>query len=435
MPPFGFFKRKEEPPADDRVHEVSLAELPSWFDGMMGEEIRKKKHEAEGIYGRLLESISEVRRSLERLDSARMSGTERVHIAANMIKESFVRKNYAQLNSMTSFYEHNYRPDYDYFTEFQERSMGAIKELKSSTPKQAILLSRYFKRESEQLVESIKKAEELSTGMKEFLSSGSGMLGTREKLKAAASSIAGLQDEMERLGSRASQLEKDTELVRERKSALEAKFLKLLKSRDWNDMNMLGKEVVVVREKLNDTRSRIETRMSSARRPFKKLEYALSDSGKLSPIQRNTLRDFVRDPLKALMQDKGEKNIEKCLRSIKELLDKGEMKLDDKEKAGIEEMVKLMEKEIPELKFKYMELNGLVEHMDRQIEGMSALSSSKERMENEIKRLGEEIVMLGNEHSSAKSRKSEMAAELEREVRELEALIREETGKRVRIKA
>ena len=433
MPLFGFFRKKQEEPPELQAFEVSLADLPEWFDKAMGEEIKKKRQESEGIYNRILEGFSDIRQSLDRLDRARMSGGERVHVAANMIKESFVRKNYNQLNSLASFYQ-QYRPDYEYFMTFQERGTKAIKGLKDSTPKQAILLSRYFKRESGELVDSIKQAEELLQQFVEFLKAGSGALGTKERVRGMARSCNELQAETEGLDERASGLRDEAGRFRERKSELEKEFLELLKSSEWNELNRLSKEIVEVRDRLGDAELRISTELSSVKRPLKKLEHSLAKAGKLTPIQKNTLHDFIRNPLKAIMSEKGERELQRTLRSLKRQIDSRKVELKDKEQLGVDELIERLEGDMPGLKSRYMELRNKLEKAEGQLQDLSRLPKTKEGLEAQIGRVSEEAGRLEDELREIASRKSRAGEQLDEKIREIEVVILEETQKRVTVK-
>jgi chromosome segregation ATPase len=434
MPFFGFFGKKKKEPPEMQAFEVSLADLPEWFDKAMGEEIKNKRQESEGIYSRILERFSDIRQSLDKLDRARMSGGERVHIAANMIKESFVRKNYNQLNSLASFYQQNYRPDYEYFMAFQERGMKAIKELKESTPKQAILLSRYFKRESGELVDSIKQAEELLQHFREFLGAGSGAMGTKGRVREMARSCKGLREEMERLDSRASGLREEAARSRERRAELERNFLELLKSSEWSEFNRLSNEIVKVRDRLADAELRISTELSSLRRPLKKLEHSLVKAGKTTPMQRNTLQDFIRNPLKAIMSEKGEKELHKTLKSLRRQMDIKKLELKDKEQLRVDGLMERLERGMPELKSEYMELKDTLEKTESQLQSLSRLSRNKEGLEAQIGRISEDAGKTEDELREIASRKSRAREQLDDKIRDIEAVIMEEAQKKVTIK-
>lgn len=430
---FGFFRKKQEEQPTPETFDVGLGELSEWFDRAMNEEIRKKRLESEGIYNTLLERFSEVKQSLDKLDRARMLGAERVHIAANMIKESFVKKTYHTLNSLTAFNQQNFRPDYEYFLAYQDKSMEAIKELKNTTPKQAILLSRYFKRESENLVDCIKKAEELSLNFKEFLKTGSGALGIKERIRNMVREGSEIMRDIERIDLRTKDLEEELKHKKEKKAELEKRFLDLLKSRDWNELNRLSKEIVNVRERLREAESRIDAELSTVRRPLKKLEHSLARAG-ISPIQKNTLQDFIRNPLRAILPDKGEKDLQIVLRALKKQIDKGRIEVKDKDQVKVDDLIEKLERDIPELKFKYKELREVVERIEKQLESLSTLEKSKEVIEAEIQKISEETGRLQEELTGLKSRRSGTREQLSEKIRDLETIIFEETQKKVTIK-
>jgi predicted nucleic acid-binding Zn-ribbon protein len=429
---FGFLG-KHEKPAQAQASEVSLAELPEWFEKAMGGEIREGIGESEKRYGRILERLEGIRGSLDRLEHARMPGDERYHVAANMIKESFVRKNRGLLKNLDSFLQ-GYRPDYEYFMSFQKRGMESIRELKDSTPKQTILLSRYFKRESGGFVESVKQAEDELQAFMEFLRAGSGALATRENIKGMVRSCHELQGEIDRLDSRASELREHARVSRERKAELEREYLGLLKSREWGELNALNREVAGVRNDLRDAELKIGTELSSMKRPLKKLEHGLAKAGRLKPMQRNTLHDFIRDPLKAVMSERGEKDLQKVLNQLRRHADGMKVGLKDKEQVKVDELIRRLGEDIPGLKSRYLELRERLEGMEKRLGELSGLSRSKEDMEAGIGRAGGDAARLDDELKGISSRRSGIRGQLDEKIGDVEAVILEETGRRVRIK-
>lgn len=433
MAPFGFLRKRKQPEQPEQV-EVDLAGLPGWFEKAMGGEIRERMGESEKRYRKILESVEGIRSSLDRLEHARLPGSERVHIAANMIRESFVRKNRGLLKGLDSFCQ-GYRPDYDYFTAFQKRGMQSIGELKESTPKQTVLLSRYFKRESGELVESIRQAEDELKAFAEFLGAGSGALGTRERVRGMVDSCQKIQADIGGLDSRASELREQARLSRERKAKLEGEYLGLLKSREWGELNSLKKDAEGARRELREAETGIVTELSSMKRPLKKLEHGLSEAGRLKPMQRNTLRDFIRDPLKAVMSRGGERELQKTLNQLRRHAGSSGVDLKDKEQAKVDELIGKLGGDIPGLKSRYLELKERLGGTEKRLEELSELSKSKEDTEAGIARAGEEAARLEEELKAIASRKSEMRKRLEEKTGELEGVVFEETGRKVRIRA
>jgi hypothetical protein len=433
MPPFGFFRKKPEEPQELQSFDVSLADLPEWFDRAMGEEIKKKSQETEGIYSSVLESFSNVRQSLDRLDRARMAGGERVHVAANMIKDSFVRKNYNQLSTLASFYQ-QHRPDYEYFMQFHERGANAIKGLKESTPKQAILLSRYFKRESGEVVDSIKRSEELLQQLLDFLKAGSGALGTKERVRAMARACNGLLAEREELDERASGLRDEAERLKKRKSELEKEFLELLKSSEWNELNRLKKEVADVRKEFGEAELRMTTELSSLKKPLKRLEHSMARAGRLTPIQKNTLQDFIRNPLKAMVSEKGERELHKALKSLMKQIDSRNLEIRGNEHLGVDELLGRLEGDMPALKSRYTALKSRLERAEGQLNDLSRLTRNKDGLEAQIGRVSEESGSIEDELREIASRKSRAGEQLKERISEMESVILEETQKRVTIR-
>ena len=423
---FGFLKKKEEEVPDLETHEVMMSELSDWFQGVARDELKAKTAESEQLYKELVARFSDIRHRLEKLDDARISGGERLHIAANMIKESFTKKKYLPLNSIVPLYE-QYKPDYVYFMMFQEKIMEAIKELKTSTPKQTILLSRYFKRESAELVESIKKAEDASLRLREFLKAESGPMGLLDNIRATVKECRRLLNEAAGMDSRVSKIKQDAEHSKEKRSELEKRFLKLLKSKDWNEINSLGKEAIASRDGLREAEMRLNSELSSIRRPLKEIEHVLAKKGTLTPIQRNILRDFVRDPLKSVMAEKGLDELQKCIKALVR-------KAADVKDIDLQDLSERLYGDVPEMRSSYMELRDKLDKTEKRLEELSKLSASKDGMEKEIRKMSEETGMLDDEVKDVLSVKSRMNEQVQEKLRELETRILEGAQKKVVIR-
>lgn len=430
MPPFGFFRRKEEEVPDLETHEITMEELPDWFRGVMRDDIRQRLKESEQMYKGLVAGISDIRNRLDKLDSARISGNERLHIAANMIKESFTKRKYMHLSEIARLYD-GFRPDYAYFTEFQGKATEALNNMKESTPKQTILLSRYFKKESNELVESIKKAEDITARLGEFLRDGSGPLSALQEIESVVNECRRLLRESSGFDSRSLEIRKEIALARERRQELEKRFLKLLKSREWKDINSLESELKKSREDMRQAEMRLNSELSSVKRPIKEMEHALGKKGSLTPIQKNILRDFIRDPLKTVLSEAGLKELRKCVSALARK--HGTIEPRGKESIDTGDIAERVEKDVSRFVSEYQELRKDIEGKEKKLEGLSKLAGSKEGLESEIKRVTEQAGRLDEELKDIASRKSATAEQVNERLKGLESMILNRFHKRVKI--
>ena len=430
MPLFGFLKRKEEEVPDLETHEITMEELPDWFRGVMREDIRQRLKESEQMYKDLVAGISDIRSRLDKLDSARMSGNERLHIAANMIKESFTKRKYMHLSEIARLYD-GFRPDYAYFTEFQSKVMEALSSLKESTPKQTILLSRYFKKESNELVESIKRAEDISARLGGFLKDSSGPLSALQEIESVVNDCRDLLREASGFDSRSSEIRKQIVLAKERRQELEKRFLKLLKSREWKDINSLENEIKKAMEDMRQAEMRLNSELSSVKRPIKEMEHALGKKGSLTPIQKNILRDFIRDPLKAVLSEAGLRELKKCVSALARK--HGNIELRGKESIDTGDVAERVEKDVSRFVSEYQELKEDIAGKEKRLEGLSRLSSSKEGLESDIKKATEQAGRLEEEFKDIASRKAATAEQVSEKLKGLESMILNRFQKRVKI--
>ncbi len=422
---FSFLKKKDEPVIP--VHDVSLQELPSWYEEATMAEFREKKQEAERMYNSLLDKVSDIRTSLDVLDSARITGVERLHIASNMIKETFVKKKYPHLNSLNTLRE-GFRPEYEFFMTYQTRVLQTLAEMKGSTPKQTILLSRYFKKETQGFVDAMNKAEEASRSLKEYLVTGSGSFSTMARIKRQVRDSRELIKESNDLSRKITDLEAQVKEFLEKRSELEKGFLKLIKSKEWKKMNKLREEESALRESARQAEARLETELASISRPLKRLESVMARKVKVSPIHKNSIRDFTRDPMKVLLSEKGQESLLAAIKSVKK---KG---IDPRENIDLESIIERISRDAPDFRDHYLEEKGNLDKATTKLRDLERIKADKRGIEERIKMTSEEAGNLEDELRKARSRKTEIKDAVSGTLRGLERMILEENQKRVKIR-
>lgn len=426
---FGFLKKGKEEQADPQVHEVGLQDLVEWFEAARSAELKQKREEAERMHNSLADRFSEIKKRLDAMDRARITGVERLHISANMIKETFVRKKYPPLKKLPAFRE-GFRHDYRYFLGFQEKTMEVLEELKGSSPKQTILLSRYFKKESQALVEAMKQAEQASLQFREYLKTGSGALRTLARIRSTVESISQLIAESRKMESDAGKLEEVISESKKKKADLEKAFLKLLKSREWNSISKLTKEVEEAREALRQADVRLSTELSSLRKPLKKIEHVMVNRGKLSPIHKNSLRDFMRNPFKAVIAGK-EGDMVRTMDAVKKQLDK----LGVSTEYEVDSLKERFGKDVPEFRKLYLGQRDALEEKQSRLSELSELVTRKESMENDIRQISDESGSLEEQLKQTRAGIASKEQEASESLKGLESMIRDESQRFVNITA
>ena len=148
----GLFRKEKkpevlEPKTEDGVS-LRLKDLGTWFEDNFSKDIDKSKSRGGELFQSVTDSISNLRNSFVSLESARFNGRERVHAAANMIKDSYVKKAHPIITNIEKVSRET-TTNYSGLNGFVTEVTKTIETLKKTTPKQAILMSRYFKKESE----------------------------------------------------------------------------------------------------------------------------------------------------------------------------------------------------------------------------------------------------------------------------------------------
>jgi predicted RNase H-like nuclease (RuvC/YqgF family) len=195
-------------------------------------------------------------------------------------------------------------------------------------------------------------------------------------------------------------------------------------------VNRMSTEAAGLRDALGEAETALRTELSSLKKPVKKIEHALAKKGKITPIQKNTLRDFIRDPFRVAEQEKGVKALVSTLGSARR----------NAEKEGIEKELDVdsvmgrLEGEVASLRSLFLEKKRELEGNEKSLDDLSKVVSTKEGIEREIKRMSEDTGQLEEELRIVRSRISGIDQQVRDGVKELQALILEESQKRVIIR-
>ncbi len=199
------------------------------------------------------------------------------------------------------------------------------------------------------------------------------------------------------------------------------------------DIESREKELAGLREELRDAEMVLNSELSRAKKSVKLMEHTLSRKGKLTPIQKNTLRDFIRDPLKSAVPDKGFSDLQAAVKSAA----RHASRLDSRDLMGIDmdALVERTEKELPEARSRYIGLMEKASGVEKELKELSRLSSSKQGIEGEIRKISEQSGVLEEQARSLQASKSRISEQVRASLKDLETRILEEAQKRVVISA
>jgi predicted RNase H-like nuclease (RuvC/YqgF family) len=431
---FGFLKGEKKPEIIEKppeeISRVGINEVRSWFEKSFKDDIDKSKLQGSDLYQDVMDSFSEVRNSFVALEAAKFNGGERIHAAANMIKDSFVKKAYPIIANIERASK-EVDMSYSGLDSFRADASKTLESLKSTTPKQAVLISRYFKKQSDPIVTRMKETGDKIDALKRWLDEDV-MLRMAEDLKNREKEQLSNTDQLKSLEKRKEEIKKEIRELREKKQEKESGFLELLKGKKWEEFNTLNKELKNVKNEILKIEYELTNEISPMKRPLKKLEHTLKKQDILFN-HKGFLKGFLQDPFGSVKTKSGEDTLRRFLFTMNKMVHDRKIDLKDKEMEKLDSLMEKMVKDIPEMKRKYNELIDTKDHMEKTIKELSDTVKNKQNLEGEIERTEKDISNIENEAKETVRDQEKLKEKMEKERKDMEKLILKRTGREVEI--
>ncbi len=429
---FGFLKKgkkgaKEEAetaPAPAESVELEFDDVRAAVEKALSARMAGEREEAEELYDRIKFNLIHIRKLAAELDRKSFEKGDKIYAPVNMTKGNYVKKASSLLASVPNVEDFGYHE----MADFCKATGKILNELMNIPPKQAVLLTRYFKGESSKIVLRLKETEEMRKKLDSLL--GSGTLKIAGEINAKIDALSELLEKASdykrhELAVREKMKDKEKEL-KEAKASLDAFFSEgeALAFRGMEEeAKKMGAEMDGISAKINDE-------LSPVKRPVKKLEHSLASLAPGEALDKEKLALFSRiahSPAKVLMQEQGDSLILNALVRLRGI------GLKPNEKEHVEELVKKIElgylSELAD-RYKWLEREIAAKKSGLAKSGVPDKHKSKER---ETENLAREVASLAKELERFSAGKADVSERIKSEKADLEAAVLDKAGIRLGI--
>ncbi len=430
---FDLFKKKEEaPPEEKETQNIDIDEVSGWLNSILDNRLSQAKSQAISIHMEIMNRFSEIKKSTDALASATFEKDDKTYAAANMVKDSFVKKINSIVNNIPTIQgELNYMALKDSYSHI----VDVLKDLKSASPKQKILLSNYFSRESNTVIGNIKEAEKRLDAFKKFLDSDAKVLEFVEDANLKIKEESDLLKQLKSLEDKENILSANRNELENRKNREASELENIFKSEEWAELNTLNEEIEIVKSRASDIKSRIEESLSAINRPLKKFEHLVNAGYRIPREQEDALKRFIYTPFKAIMLDSGESELKNVLNALNNITKEKRVSLKPKEQERTLELIRKLGSETPWLKDSYKKLVKKESDKKRKVKEIHPdIINKKKELEDSIKRGMQELIIIESEIKNVKMEKERIKEMGFNKKEGLEKLISENTNERVNIK-
>ena len=403
------------------------SEVLPWFSKTHSKEISKAKADAIKLIREIGSDLSGIISSLEDMSRARFSGEERVHSAANMVKELVVKRGQSPLNSVISSLP---EADYSSMSRFSEEAGRMLEDISGLTPKQTYLLNTYFPRQARSFADSIKAASSRIEEMKDFLGNRARIMAAEKELASLLDKRSELSESMKSLEKRKKQFLERIESLKRNEESLEREMNGLLKSDEYLQVTELEKKSKVLGLEMENLRKDILNHLLPLEKPLKKFEYYAGKGHPLSPEQEKLLEKLIINPFEAVLRS-DELAVQELIFLMEKAIDEGKISVKSGEKHRIKVAYESLDSDIPDSKKKYLSLEMEARAVKYRIKKHSGTHDKMEAIKSLMENNRQKMDSL---HISVKKLLKEREAlqgQMEENTRKIESIILESTNKRV----
>ena len=352
-----FSRNKKEPEAAVATAPDSIyyADVPGWLESVFSDRMKAINEKTSKACECIMAKKGGLKEKIDSLGSQRFDPQDRMYARVNMAKDTFVNKALAELNKIG-------RPetfDYGKLSEFSDDVVSALESIKKATPKQAILISNYFKKQSNEMVTAIKEMDAASSGLKQLLDRDCLILKAVREAKDAIARISELETEYRIDQINLSKVSVDEASIGGKILARQRELEALTASDEWKGYAESLNGLSITESKLKSVEQDANNTLSALRRPMKKL----SHDRKLAGLPENPFREVVL----------AGRSTESMARSVLDASAAGEIALKSSER---EKIMALSDSRMAELRDSY---NHLTEERDALEKSVDAALMEKKK--------------------------------------------------------
>lgn len=293
---FNLFRKKQEKIQKEleenlSAENIKITMIRTWFDDNFNEKVKDAKSKGKKLYNEIIEYFSTINSLLDILMATDFEKHDKTYAIVNMTKDTFVKRSKNILNLLPATES---EVNYSFLNGFYFKSMDLIDKLKNIEPKQAIFLSRYFKNETKNIIEQIKKIESHLIDFKEFLENDAKFLKLNNELEKKLMNIFSCKSKLEELKNRSEGLDIELEKAKLFNKEIKDSHNKLLDSDEFRAYESLKTASINIEKNIKNIKNEVENIFSKVQRPLKKLAYIKPEK---------ILDEVIASPFSVLLQN------------------------------------------------------------------------------------------------------------------------------------
>ncbi len=266
---FSFRKRK----AEEEVVELPISEVNDFLEKSFGEKLALIQQQARNMHAKTIGEIDALDACIDEFEKT-MFGDKKEYAMLNMVKNNFVTKSRSVLGGVPLNLGN---VSYTTIRDFHSEMSRILAELKSATPKQAVLLSRYFEQQTAQFIGILKRVEDGIKMLGDFMETNGRGMGKFESIIAETGRIV---RERESTGKNVMLLREKSENLEDLRMELknaEKIFEVWKRGREFEGYEKIRQMAEKIEAEMKETRGAVINTVSFLGGMFKKLQHSTGE--------------------------------------------------------------------------------------------------------------------------------------------------------------
>ena len=430
------FGRKDSEKAEKEAHDkpekkqMEASEILEWVSAQHAKEIESDKNKFSGMAGNLLQLITDLRKNVESIRHKSFEEGDRTYAAVNMIKDTWAKK---ALMSFTS-YNREIEPEkvskekID-FTIFRNLYHNTVRLMNNITmiPRQKIVLSRYFEKESRRMSEILKSISEIMGSM-ELAVNGKSSLKSAEKAGMMAGQLGLLLNEAERIEKDIEKLRSDIKIKTDEIEIFADRVSLIDKKPDWKLLEELDGKIKDSMAGCEEIEKEASEKLGSMKRVFK----LYAHDAELGKEERRLFENLSHSPLKTFLST-DPRAVQNILNRLDQDIRNGKFKLSEKDAGKTHELAGIVKSGwISGKRSEYDEIQTENEEARRKKEGINVMVEKRES-ERALEKIRTDIEILRRQDAELDKKMKERENEVKNKKNEISDFIKKELGLEIEV--
>jgi uncharacterized coiled-coil DUF342 family protein len=285
----------------DRV-KLEMSAVLGWMDSEFGHDMDSERKRFGSISKDLLGMTRDFQKSIYSIRGKGFEQGDRTYAAVNMIKDTWAKK---ALMSLSSYYrdinEEAASSGSMGFRDFRDMFHSTVKLMNefSMVPKQRVVLSRYFEKESSRMTGMLRSMGDKLKEMRSLVD-GKSKLKIYGEIEKKLNDFEELRKEIPSLDEKLNGMKEDLEKKKNELSRAREDLDSLEKSPKWKEMDRLKRKLERCEKKSEEVENGIIGRLGDFKRLMKLYSH---DCRQLGKAEKKLAEDISHSPLKAYLSN------------------------------------------------------------------------------------------------------------------------------------